>query len=84
MAKKTVIRRIAKYLPMSVQKAAAIDSAHDAGKFATTNEYGDVVVDQATAIEAKADAVDPETGEVTEAKQEESKPDQLAQFEDAA
>lgn len=45
MGRKTAIRRIAKYLPMSVQRAAALDAAYEGGKHATTDEYGDVVID---------------------------------------
>lgn len=50
MGKKTVIRRIAKFLPMSVQKAAAYDELAEAGKPVTINDYGDVVIDD-TVIE---------------------------------
>lgn len=45
MGKKTVIRRIAKYLPLSVQKAAALENAVMAGGYGSTNEFGDVVID---------------------------------------
>lgn len=46
MGKKTAIRRIAKYLPMSVQKASATEDLLDSGKSFTNNEYGDIVIDQ--------------------------------------
>lgn len=45
MARKTAIRRLANYLPMSVQRAAAIDAAYDDGKHGRTDEYGDVVIE---------------------------------------
>jgi recombination protein RecT len=45
MGKKTVIRRIAKYLPLSVQKAAALADLHDAGKHAGLDDLGELVVD---------------------------------------
>lgn len=44
MARKTVIRRAAKYLPLSVQRLAALDAAIDKGVRATIDlEGGDVV-----------------------------------------
>jgi recombination protein RecT len=45
MGKKTVIRRIAKYLPLSVQKAAALADLHDAGKHAALDDLGELIVD---------------------------------------
>lgn len=45
MGRKTAIRRIAKFLPMSVQRAAAIEDAVDRGKTAATDAYGDLVID---------------------------------------
>lgn len=42
MGKKTAIRRIAKYLPMSVQKAAAMADAYDAGRHAALDQHGDL------------------------------------------
>lgn len=65
MGKKTVIRRIAKYLPMSVQKAAAIDAAYESGAFATTDAEGDIVIENPQ-IENKSETINPETGEVIE------------------
>lgn len=78
MGKKTVIRRIAKFLPMSVQRAAAFDELQDAGKNPTVTSEGDIVIDnespavetQETAFKSnKLDAfagetIDQETGEV--------------------
>lgn len=46
MGKKTCIRRIAKYLPMNVQKAAALADSFESGRHATLNVHGDVVIDQ--------------------------------------
>jgi recombination protein RecT len=45
MGKKTAIRRIAKYLPMSVQKAAHINDLIDSGKSFDIDAFGDIVLD---------------------------------------
>lgn len=65
MGKKTVIRRIARYLPMSVQKAAALAEIYESGRYATFDDYGDVIdfTDAAGAPEPVA----PTAGEVPEA-----------------
>lgn len=47
MARKTVIRRISKYLPMSVQKAAELETQYDLGRTAHVDKFGDVIVDDA-------------------------------------
>lgn len=47
MGKKTAIRRIAKYLPLSVQKAAAMADAYDSGRHARMDVHGDIVIDDA-------------------------------------
>lgn len=57
MGRKTAIRRLANYLPMSVQRAAALDAAYDAGKHARTDDFGDVV------IEGEVHEVEPEQAE---------------------
>lgn len=44
MAKKTVIRRICKYLPMSVSRAAAIEDAYESGKATERTAEGDFIV----------------------------------------
>lgn len=64
MARKTVIRRAAKYLPLSVQRAAVLDAAYDEGR--TAHMEGDTVVvdgeapiditDEATSAPAAAKA----------------------------
>lgn len=46
MGKKTAIRRIAKYLPMSVQKAVVIDEMEERGQSFHENEFGDIVIDE--------------------------------------
>lgn len=43
MGRKSLIRRISNYLPLSVQRAAAIDAAYERGEYATTDKYGDVI-----------------------------------------
>lgn len=45
MGRKTAIRRLANYLPLSVQRAAVLDAAYEGGKHAHTDDYGDVVID---------------------------------------
>lgn len=45
MARKTAIRRLAKYLPLSVQKAAAIEEQFDLGNRATLDQHGELVID---------------------------------------
>lgn|SRR3990167_1466840 len=47
MGRKTLIRRIAKYLPLSVQKASFLDEAAERGATAHM-EYGEVIVDNDT------------------------------------
>ena len=46
MGKKTAIRRIAKYLPMSVQKATILEDLVDAGKNFTHDDFGEIIVHQ--------------------------------------
>lgn len=45
MGKKSAIRRIAKYLPMNVQKAAAIADMYDSGRHAELGEAGELKID---------------------------------------
>ena len=45
MGKKTMIRRIAKYLPMNVQKAAMTEELLDANKSFTIDNYGEIILD---------------------------------------
>lgn len=45
MGKKTVIRRIAKYLPMSVQKASMVEDLVDANKNFKVSEHGEIIID---------------------------------------
>ena len=72
MGKKTVIRRIAKYLPMDVQKAAFIADSYNSGKSATLDMSGDLVIND-------PDVMD---GEAEEVKKVENKSSQLDQFAD--
>lgn len=58
MGKKTAIRRIAKYLPMSVQKAAITEDIADAGKQYTYSDDGEVFVyEDKPTIDGTADNV---------------------------
>lgn len=45
MGRKTAIRRLANYLPLSVQRAAVLDAAHERGKHADIDQFGDIVID---------------------------------------
>jgi recombination protein RecT len=45
MGRKTAIRRIVKYLPLSVQKAMAISDSYDAGRSAVMGSAGELVID---------------------------------------
>lgn len=54
MGKKTAIRRIAKYLPMSVQRASMTEDLMDAGKKFTTSDMGDIIVEQGEVIDNQA------------------------------
>jgi len=45
MGKKTAIRRMAKYLPMNVQKAAAMADMYDAGRHSELGDFGELRVD---------------------------------------
>jgi recombination protein RecT len=45
MGQKTVIRRIAKYLPLAVQKAAALADLYEAGRHAALDDSGEIVID---------------------------------------
>lgn len=80
MGKKTAIRRIAKYLPMSVQKAAALADSYDTGKHVHLDKFGQIVIEgeaneeqadpqiehQQSRLERFEQAHDPETGEAIE------------------
>lgn len=57
MGRKTAIRRLANYLPLSVQRAAALDAAYDAGKHGAIDDYGDVT------IEGESQVIDDGEGE---------------------
>lgn len=48
MGCKTAIRRLAKWLPLTVQRAATIEDAYERGQHARTDEYGEVVIDSGT------------------------------------
>jgi recombination protein RecT len=45
MGKKTVLRRIARYLPLPVRKAAALADLHESGRHAALDDLGELVVD---------------------------------------
>jgi recombination protein RecT len=72
MGLKTVIRRIAKYLPMSVQKLSTIDSVRENGGRIEIDAFGEIAAieheeaQETSAIETRSrlDVFDAETGEV--------------------
>lgn len=74
MGRKTVIRRLAKYLPLSIefQTAAALDSMAETGKDqhldALDTDYS-LMPDDAPGAEPESESFDPETGEVINAGQ---------------
>lgn len=70
MGKKSCVRRLSKYLPMSVQKAAAISDSYDTGRHAVIDTHGDLV------IEGESHEVEETSGAV------ENKPNKLDQFEE--
>jgi recombination protein RecT len=45
MARKTLVRRLAKYLPLSVQKAAALEEQAELGRYSNVGAHGDVVIE---------------------------------------
>lgn len=66
MGKKTAIRQLAKNLPMSVQKAAAIEDQYEGGKHVTI-EGDDLVISSELVDEAVKQEV-PEKGEAAKSK----------------
>jgi recombination protein RecT len=50
--KKTVLRRLASFLPLSVQKAVALDDLHESGWHAALDDLGEIVVDRPVEAEA--------------------------------
>lgn len=78
MGKKTVIRRISKYLPMSVQRAAAVEDLVDAGRTFNVDQMGDIVITHEELENNPIDAInatingtadyDKNTGEIIEGK----------------
>ncbi len=56
MAKKTVIRRIAKYLPMSVQKASLVEDLIDSNQKFSVDAFGEVIVGEIVEGEPNAES----------------------------
>lgn len=77
MGRKTVIRRLAKYLPLSIefQTASALDGMADAGK---DQHLDDIQGDFQIIPEDAPEVVDEETGEITNDKSESTK--QIEQY----
>ncbi|HSU82615.1 MAG TPA: recombinase RecT, partial [Thermoanaerobaculia bacterium] len=51
MGLKTVLKRIARFLPISVQKAAALDDLYESGRHAALDDLGDLVIDLPAEVE---------------------------------
>ena len=90
MGKKTVIRRIAKFLPMSVQRAAVVEDMVDAGKQFSV-DGGDVIIEHEASVvddinahlrEETEAAYDSETGEIIEHKPEATEEQVLPSLEE--
>jgi recombination protein RecT len=58
MGKKTAIRRIARFLPLAVQKAAAIADLYESGKHAALDDLGGIVADLSEPAPAKRSRLD--------------------------
>lgn len=71
MGKKTAIRRIAKYLPMSVQRASMVEDLVEAKKKFTIDSYGDIIVDNNGTIEGEAEVVEAKTAKLDNFAKEE-------------
>jgi recombination protein RecT len=82
MGKKTAIRRISKYLPMSVQRAMAMSDSLDRGRHVSMDNHGILTEQKPEQIENNMQTIDAETGEVFEAeKQQAEKTDLLSKFD---
>lgn len=60
MGKTTVLRRLARHLPLNVQRAAALADLHEAGRHAALDDLGEIVVDLPPMDTESAPAVEPE------------------------
>ncbi|WP_052742145.1 recombinase RecT [Kiloniella litopenaei] len=78
MGRKTVIRRIAKYLPMDVQKAAHIAQSYETGEHSYIDTHGEVVVEAAIEHEEEAVQVEDKSALDTFADDEEK---EVVEFE---
>jgi recombination protein RecT len=74
MGRKTAIRRLANYLPRSVQKATAFEDAYDRGVPAISNELGEIVLIE----DQSGETTDEPAAEVKRTKATKSKMDMLA------
>lgn len=76
MGKKTVIRRIAKFLPLSVQKAAVLENQADAGRSVNLDDTGEITIDgEFTSQGVEGSEAETTQGDATK------KQDKLAAFE---
>lgn len=73
MGRKTAIRRVANYLPMSVQRAVAIEAAYEAGDHAEIDKFGEIVIDNDT-----GEVIEDDTGDDNKPNPASEKLDNLA------
>ena len=59
MGKETVLRRMARLLPLSMQKAAALADLYEAGQHAALNDLGEIVIDPPAEMELPRAAEPP-------------------------
>ena len=76
MGKKTIIRRVAKYLPLSVQKASALEDMADGGNYAHLDENGDMQVEFAQPAAIEAESEPPVEGSKLDAFEDDGEPDE--------
>ncbi|MFD2206599.1 recombinase RecT [Kiloniella antarctica] len=81
MGRKTTIRRIAKYLPMDVQKAAHVAQSYETGEHSYIDTHGEVVVDAAIAQEDPAVQVEDKSALDTFADSEEETVEKFEPFD---
>jgi recombination protein RecT len=72
MGRKTLIRRLAKYLPLSVQRAATVEDAYESGRHASVADFGEIV------IEAGPGTIEGEEAEIEDKSTTTTKLDALA------
>lgn len=83
MARKTAIRRIAKYLPLSVQKAISLEDAYEQGATATLDMGGDVIIQDPEDNEVPEDVPESKDGAALDAVADEPEGDESQESAEA-